>query len=81
MVQACKKGISLLTPRRTFARIQPTTKQRVDLGMRLEGLKPGGRLRSGKIHETMPLLIGLSRHDKVDAEVVGWLRQAYAQNC
>jgi hypothetical protein len=81
VVQARKKDVSLLTPRRTFARIQPTTKQRVDLGLRLEGLQPGGRLQPGKVHETMPLQIGLARPEEVDAEVVDWLRQAYAQNC
>lgn len=81
VVQARKTYVSLLTPRRTFARIQPTTKQRVDLGLRLEGLQPGGRLQPGKIHETMPLQIGLARAEEVDAEVLVWLRQAYAQNC
>lgn len=81
VVQARKTYISLLTPRRTFARIQPTTKQRVDLGLRLDGLQPAGRLRPGRIHETMPLQIGLARPEEVDAEVVDWLRQAYAQNC
>lgn len=44
VVQARKTYISLLTPRRIFARIQPTTRQRVDLGLRLEGLQPDGRL-------------------------------------
>lgn len=81
VVQARKTYVSLLTPRRTFARIQPTTKQRVDLGLRLEGLQPGGRLQAGRIHETMPLQIGLTRPDEVDAEVLVWLQQAYAQNC
>lgn len=81
VVQARKTYVSLLTPRRTFARIQPTTKQRVDLGLRLEGLQPGGRLQPGKIHETMPLQIGLIRPEEVDTEVLAWMQQAYAQNC
>src|SRR5919199_1162979 len=37
VVQARKTYVSLVTPRRTFARIQPTTKNRVDLGFRLQG--------------------------------------------
>src|SRR6185369_433882 len=37
IVQTRKTYISLMSPRRTFARVQPTTKQRVDLGLRLEG--------------------------------------------
>jgi hypothetical protein len=81
VVQMRKTYVSLVTPRRTFARVQPTTKQRVDLGLRLEGLQPGGRLQPSKIHETMPLQISLTTLDEVDAEVLSWLQQAYDQNC
>lgn len=81
VVQARKTYVSLLTPRRTFARIQPTTKQRLELGLRLEGLQPGGRLQPGKIHESMPVQVGLAVPEEVDAEVMSWMQQAYAQNC
>ena len=80
-IQTRKTYVSLVTPRRTFARVQPTTKNRVDLGLRLEGLKPGGRLQPSKIHETMQLQISLTALDEVDSEVLGWLQQAYDQNC
>lgn len=80
IVQARKTYISLVTERRTFARIQATTKQRVDLGLRLEGLQPGGRLLPSRIHETTPLQISLATPTDVDAEVLDWLRQAYDQN-
>ena len=79
-IQARKTYVSLLTPRRTFARIQPTTKQRVDLGLRLEGQKPGGRLQPSRFQETMKIQIGLSSVEEVDAEVLGWLRRAYDEN-
>lgn len=81
VVQTRKTYVSLVTPRRTFARVQPTTKQRLDLGLRLEGQQPGGRLQPSKIHETMPLQISLTTPDEVDSEVLGWLQQAYDQNC
>jgi hypothetical protein len=81
IVQTRKTYVSLVSPRRTFARVQPTTKQRVDLGLRLEGQQPSGRLLPSKIHETMPLQISLTTRDEVDAEVLGWLQQAYDQNC
>ena len=81
VVQTRKTYVSLVTPRRTFARIQPTTKQRVDLGLRLHGLQSGGRLTPSKIHETMPLQISLTALDQVDAEALAWLQQAYEQNC
>jgi hypothetical protein len=35
-IQTRKTYVSLVSPRRTFARVQPTTKNRVDLGLRLE---------------------------------------------
>jgi hypothetical protein len=44
VVQTRKTYVSLVSPRRTFARIQPTTKSRVDLALRLEGHKPGRTL-------------------------------------
>lgn len=79
-IQARKPYISLLTPRRTFARVRPTTKNRFDVGLRLEGQKTGGRLRLSTIHETMKLQISLISVDEVDAEVLRWLRQAYDEN-
>jgi hypothetical protein len=80
IVQARKTYVSLVTPRRTFARVQPTTKDRVDLGLRLAGRKPGGRLQPSRIHETMPLQVSLTAVEQVDAEVLGWLKQAYEEN-
>ncbi len=80
IVQVRKTYVSLVSPRRTFARIQPTTKTRLDLGLRLEGQKAGGRLQPSKIHETMRLQISLTSVEQVDAEVLRWLRQAYDEN-
>src|SRR5215210_3398497 len=77
ILQTRKTYVSLVSPRRTFARVQPTTKNRVDLGLRLAGQQPGGRLQPSKIHETMPLQISLTTLDEVDAEVLSWLQQAY----
>jgi len=81
IVQARKTYVSLVTPRRTFARIQPTSRSRVDLGLRLAGMEPGERLTPSKIHETMPLQISLTSLDEIDAEVLAWLQRAYEQNC
>ena len=80
VVQARKTYVSLLTPRRTFARVQPTTKSRVDLGLRLDGCEPGGRLQPSRIHESMKLQISLTSPEDVDAEVLEWLKRAYDQN-
>jgi hypothetical protein len=79
-IQARKTFVSLVTPRRTFARVQPTTKNRVDLGLRLDGQKPGGRLQPSKNHETMRLQISFATRDEVDSEALDWLQRAYDQN-
>lgn len=80
VVQARKTYVSLVGPRRTFARIQPTTRTRLDLGLRLESRGPGGRLKPGRIHETMPVQVGLERVADFDEEALGWLAEAYAEN-
>lgn len=80
IIQARKIYVSLVTPRRTFARLQPTTKKGVDLGLRLEGEEPVGRLQPSKLHETMRLQISLTSVEEVDSEVLEWLRRAYDQN-
>ena len=80
VVQARKTFVSLVTPRRTFARVQPTTKSRVDLGLRLEKPRPRGRLQPSKIHETMPLQVSLTAVGEVDSHVLEWLQQAYDEN-
>ena len=79
-IQARKTYISLLTPRRTFARVVPSTRTRVDLGLRLDGQAPGGRLLPSKINATMQVQISFSSLDEVDTEALDWLKQAYEQN-
>jgi hypothetical protein len=60
--------------------VQPTTRDRVDLALRLEGQKAGGRLEPSKIYETMPFQIGVNGRKDVDSEVFGWLWKAYEEN-
>lgn len=80
-IQTRKTYVSLVSPRRTFARVKATTKSRVDLGLRLDGYEPGGRLQPSKIHDAMHLQISLTAPTEVDAEVLEWLKRAYDQNC
>jgi hypothetical protein len=80
IVQARKTYVSLVSPRRTFARVQATTRKRVDVSLRLEGQPPVGRLEPSTIHETMRLKLCLTAPDQVDDEVRGWLGRAYIEN-
>jgi hypothetical protein len=81
-VQARKTYVTLLTPKRTFASIEPRTKSRVDLGLRLPNQKPEGRLEAARSmgQGAVTVRIGLSSADEVDDEVIGWLGRAYAAN-
>src|SRR5262245_39711794 len=75
VIQVRKTFVALATARRTFARVQPTTRPRVDLGLRLDGQKAGERLRSNR-HDTMRLRVGLASASDVDSAVIAWIRRA-----
>jgi hypothetical protein len=79
-VQARRTLVSLVSPRRTFAMVQATTKTRVDLGLRLEDAEPGGRLLPARNLGASTLRIALTSPDEVDDEVRRWLQRAYAEN-
>ena len=79
-IQTRKTYVSLLTPRRTFARVQATTRSRVDVGLRLDGVPPTGRLVACKVHDSMPVQFGLTAPNQLDDEARGWLQAAYEQN-
>ncbi|HET7039884.1 MAG TPA: DUF5655 domain-containing protein [Gemmatimonadales bacterium] len=79
-LQARKTYVSLVSPRRTFARIRAATRTRVDLGLRLEKQRPAGRLRPCRMHQTMKVQVSLEAVRDVNAEVLGWLRRAYREN-
>jgi len=81
-VQARKTYVALIGPKRTFASIQPTTKTRVDIGLRFDdaslakGLEPAKSIgQSSMTHK-----LALSSADEVSAESIGWLRRAYEAN-
>jgi hypothetical protein len=81
-VQARKTIVSLVCPRRTFAVVRATTKDRVDLGLRLDDAEPGGRLQSAKGigGGGATVRIALSRPEDVDDEVRSLMRRAYEEN-
>ena len=81
-VQARKTIVSLVSPRRTFAVVRATTKDRVDLGLRLDDAEPGGRLRSAKGigGGGATVRIALRRPEDIDDEVRDLMRRAYEEN-
>lgn len=81
-VQARKTYVTLLTPRRTFASLEPNTKSRAYLGLRLAGQAPEGRLEVGRRlgQSSMTHRIALASVAEVDDEVRAWLGRAYKAN-
>jgi hypothetical protein len=77
-VGARKTFVVLSTPRRKFAVIKAATKTRVDLGLRLDGVAPSGRLETAKPlrDDAMTVRIPLRSPDEVDDEVGQWLIRA-----
>jgi hypothetical protein len=82
-IQARKTYVALITPRRTFAAVMPTTRTRVDLGLRLTpSQSPTARLERARnfAQSSVTHVVRLTAPDDVDEELVDWLRQAYEVN-
>lgn len=60
-----------------FAIIQPATKTRVDVGLKLKGVAPSERLNEGGFNGMVSHLVKVNAMNEIDAELIGWLRQAY----
>ena len=78
-VQARKTYVSVLTPRRTFARVQ-ASKDRVQVALRLDGRKPGGLLERSTVHDDMPVQLSFAAPKDVTTKAVAVLREAYEES-
>lgn len=75
---APKKTYVSLRRNKQFALIQPSTKDRVDLGINLKGHDAEGRLeKSGSFNAMVSHRVRLSKKGDVNAELKSWLRKAY----
>jgi len=79
-IQARKTYVSLVTPRRTFARIQATTRSRIDVALRLDSATAGSRLVPSRIHETMKVQVSCTTLADWDEEAQRYLQQAYLES-
>jgi hypothetical protein len=81
-VQPRKTLVTLFTPRRAFAAVRATTRNRVDLGLRLDGTGPGGRLlAAGNVGGGgVTVRVALTAPQDVDDEVRDLIRRAYQEN-
>jgi hypothetical protein len=73
-----KKGYVSLRRGKQFGLIQPSTATRVDVGIQLKGVPPGGRLESsGSFNAMVTHRVRVGSVAEVDGELIGWLRRAY----
>ena len=79
-IQTRTTHVALSGPQRTFAVVQPTTRHRVDLGLRIAmpAAAPSTRLRpTVELGADFPVRIPLTAASQVDSEVAAWLKHAY----
>lgn len=77
---APKKGYVSVRRAKQFAILQPSTRDRFDLGINLKGVQPAGRLEaSGSWNAMVSHRVRIASLDEVDGEVEAWLRDAYGR--
>jgi predicted transport protein len=75
---APKKAAVSLRRKRQFALVQPTTKTRIDLGLKLKGKGVLGKLGdSGPFGTMCTHRVKIETPSEVDKEVISWLKEAY----
>lgn len=78
---APKKASVSLRTKKQFVLIQPSTKTRIDLGLKLKDKAPEGRLESSGPFGTMCThRIQLTDISEVDDEVIDYMREAYEKS-
>lgn len=75
---APKKGYVSFRRSKQFGLAQPSTKERLDLGLNLKGVEPSGRLEaSGSFNAMVSHRVRLTAPEQVDEEVADWIRRAW----
>lgn len=73
-----KKGYLSLRRTTQFATLHPSTATRFDVGLKLKGVQPAGRLETaGSWNAMVTHRVRLESVKDVDKELIKWLRQAY----
>ena len=74
---APKKGYVSLRRKKQFAMIGPGSATRVDVGLNMKGVAATDRLLAEKPGGMCQYKVKLASPSEVDAELIGWIRQAY----
>jgi hypothetical protein len=70
--------VNVLRSGKKFAIVQTSAAERLDIGIKLKGVKPDGRLEAaGAWNSMVTHRVRINGPQQIDAEVLAWLRQAY----
>jgi Domain of unknown function (DUF4287)/Domain of unknown function (DUF5655) len=70
--------VNVLVGKKKFAIVQPSSMERLDVGIKLKGVVPEGRLEaSGSWNNMVTHRVRIVDAKEIDAELLGWLEQAY----
>jgi hypothetical protein len=70
--------ISLLRGENKFGIVQPSADDHIDIGIKLKGVAPSGRLAAaGTWNSMVTHRVPIREPDQIDAEILTWLKQAY----
>ena len=75
---APKKAYVSLRRKKQFAILQPSTKDRLDVGINLKGREPTDRLEaSGSFNAMVSHRVRVTKKSQLNAELKKWLKEAY----
>ncbi|WP_167391982.1 DUF4287 domain-containing protein [Mesorhizobium sophorae] len=70
--------VNLMRGKKKFAILQPSSVERLDVGIKLKGVKPEGRFEAaGSWNSMVTHRVRISDRNETDAEIVSWLKRAY----
>jgi hypothetical protein len=70
--------INLLRSGKKFAIVQPSSAERLDIGIKLKGVEPAGRLEAaGSWNAMVTHRVRITDQGQVDRELFEWLKKAY----
>ena len=77
---APKKAYASLRRKKQFAIIQPSTKDRLDIGLNIKGVAPAGNVTAaGSWNAMCTHRIKIEDEKMINKDLFGWIKQAYDQ--
>ncbi len=70
--------VNILVGKKKMAIVQPSSAERLDVGIKIKGVTPEGRLEvSGSWNNMVTHRVRITDAKEIDAQLLGWLEQAY----